>query len=87
MGGDRNAQRKLAAVNVGDLAVERHAGGGGQEIDRDQPRQARYIAKPTADGRQRTGEDRVIERSHEQRHQHAGDDEPGFAMVEGPCGA
>jgi len=32
-------------MNVGDLAIERHRGGGGEEIDRDQPGQAAHVAE------------------------------------------
>jgi len=84
---DRDAQRKPAAMNVGDLAVERHAGGRGEEIDRDQPSKARLIAKAAPDGGQRARQNRVVERSHEHQQQHAKDDEAGVPKAQRLCRA
>ncbi len=48
---ERDAQREPAAMDVGDLAVERDAGGRGEQVGGDQPRQAVDVAEVAPDGR------------------------------------
>ena len=79
----RDPQREPAPVDIGDLAVERHACGGGEKIGRDQPWQVVHVAEIAPDGRQRARQDGVVEGTHEQRQQHAPHDLPRFAMGEG----
>ena len=80
---DRDAQREPAAVDVGDLAVERDDGGRRQQVGGDQPRQAVDVAEVAADGRQRGRQDGLVERAHERRQQHAEHDQQRLTMGEG----
>ena len=75
MNRDRDAQRKGAPADIGDLAVERDHGGRCQEISGDQPGQVMGIVEVAPDDRQRARQDGLIERAHEDRQQHAEHDE------------
>jgi hypothetical protein len=80
---DRDAQRELAAVDVGDLAVERHHRGRRQQIGGDQPGQVVDVVELAPDRRQRARQDGLVERAHEGRQQDAEDDQQRLTMGEG----
>jgi len=63
-------------VNIGELAVEWRQRGRGDEKGRDQPRQIMHSAEVAADGRQRTRQDRLIDRPKKNRQHHADSNEP-----------
>ena len=70
------------AVNVGQLAVERRHRGGGEQIGGDHPGQVAQIGKVPADGRQRGGDDGLVERAEEHRQHDAEHDGADFRMCE-----
>jgi hypothetical protein len=74
--------RGAAAVDVGEFAVKRGERRRGDQERRDQPRQIMHFAETAADGRQCTGEDRLIDRTEEDRQHHANDDQPLFPVRE-----
>ena len=79
---ERDQQRRAPAVDIGEFAVKRRKRRRGDQIRRNYPRQLVDVAKDAADGRQRAGEDRLIDRAEEHRQHHAHDDHPLFAMRE-----
>ena len=76
------------AVSVAELPVEGRHGGGGEEIDGHHPGQVLEVAELAADGRQRRGDDGLVERC-EQHRQHDAEDDPadlGLAQRLDPAG-
>ena len=71
---DRDHHHDAAAVDVGELAVERRHRGAGEQVGRHHPRQFAEIAEMHADGRQRGGDDGLVERAEEHRQHDADDD-------------
>ena len=70
--GQRDLEQPLAPVAVAELAPERRGGGGGDDVGRDHPRDVGDAAEVGGDGRQRRGEDRLVEdrgqhRQHDRR--------------------
>ena len=66
---DADHQHRLAAVQVGQLAVERHRDRGGEQVDRDRPGQQRLAAEVRDDRGQRDRDDRLVQRAQEQAEQ------------------
>ena len=71
---DRRQHHGAAAVDVGQLAVERRDRGRGQQIGGDDPGQVLEIGEMPADGRQRGGDDGLVERGEERRQHQAEED-------------
>ena len=76
----RDQQRGAPAVDIGEFAVERRERGRGDQVRRDHPGQFVDVAEYAADGRQRAGQDRLIDRAEEHRQHHAHDDDALFAV-------
>ena len=72
-------------VDVAELPVERRDHGGGQQIGRDHPRQQFKIAEIAPDGRQRGGDDGLVERGQEHRQHETEHDGADLAMTEHPA--
>ena len=68
---DGDQHHDAPAVDVGQLAVERRHRGGGEQIGGDHPGQVAEIGKVPADGRQRGGDDGLVERAEEHRQHDA----------------
>ena len=69
---DREHQNRPAAVQVGDLAVERGRGGGGEQVRGDHPGVVVDPAQLADDGRQRGTDDGLVQRGQQHaRHQAA----------------
>src|SRR2546426_3944432 len=64
------------AIQIGQLAVDRHRRRAGHQIAGGDPRQQVDAAQVGDDRRQRGGHDGLIERGQEQSHQHPGQDDP-----------
>ena len=79
---DRDPKREPAAMDVGDLAVERDGGGRRQQVGGDQPRQAVDVAQVASDRRQRARQDGLVERAHERRQQDAEHDQQRLTVRE-----
>ena len=71
---DRREHHDAAAVDVGELAVERRHHGRGQQIGDDDPGQVLEVAEVAADGRQGGGDDGLIERGQEHAQHQAVED-------------
>ncbi len=80
---DEQAQRRddhgAAAIDVGQRAEHRRDCGGGQKVGRDHPRQAGDVLELPADGRQRGGDDGLVERGQKHRQHQADQDGANFA--------
>ena len=63
---DADHEHRLAAVEVGQLAVERDADRAGQQVDRDDPDVEVVAAQLGDDRRQRRADDRLVEGAQEQ---------------------
>ena len=76
-------------MGVAELAIERRRDGGGQEIRGDHPGKMLEIAELAPDGRQRGGDDGLVERGQQQRHHEADDDRAdlGAGVSGGPSAA
>jgi hypothetical protein len=66
-----------------DLAIQGDGRGRGEQIRRDQPRQTVHVLEVAADRGQRGRQNRLVERPHECRQQHAKDDQQRLSMGEG----
>ncbi len=67
---DRDHEEGATAVDVAELAVERHRDGRGEHVRGDDPGVAGQPADVADDPRQRSRDDRLVERrEHEHRHQ------------------
>src|SRR6185295_10734890 len=69
----------LAAVEVGELAEERHRGGGGQQVDGEDPTVAGNPAELAHRRRHRRGHGRRLQRGEEHAEQDAGGDQSAFS--------
>ena len=69
-------------MDIGELAIERRHRRAGEQIGRHDPRQVIDIAEMPADGRQRGGDDGLVERAEEHRQHDAEHDGPDFGMRE-----
>ncbi len=78
---DGEAEHRLAAVEVGDLAVQGRGRRRGQQVGRDHPGQVLQATEVADDRRQRGGHDRLVERGQ----QHAGH-QPGKDHQDLPVG-
>ena len=73
---DRELEQQLAAVDVAELAVERHGRRRRQQVGRDHPREVLQAAEVADDRRQRRRDDRLVERREQHaEHQPAEDDQ------------
>ena len=79
---DRGQHQNAPPVDIGELAVERCHRGAGEQIGRHHPGQVVDIAEMPADGRQRGGDDGLVERAEEHRQHDAEHDGPDFRMRE-----
>jgi len=73
-------KNRPAAVDVGELAVERRDGGCGEQIGGDDPGEALDVRVGAADGRERGRDDRLVERRKEHR-QHQPDQDATHRRV------
>src|SRR6185295_10382271 len=69
----------LAAVEVGELAEKRHRGGGGQQVDGEDPTVAGNPAELAHRRRHRRGHGRRLQRGEEHAEQDAGGDQSAFS--------
>jgi len=76
-GGDDHG---AAAVDVGECAEHRRHRGGGQQICRDHPGQVGNILELPADGRQRRGDDGLVECGQKHGQHQADQDGADFAL-------
>ena len=71
---DADQHRDPPAMDVAELAVERRHRGRGQEIDGDDPGQMLEVAELAPDGRQRRGDDGLVEGREEHGEKDADED-------------
>ena len=71
---DRRINGRPAAIDIGELAVERRHRGCGQEIAGHDPRQVFGVAERPRDGRHGRRDDRLVECRQKHRQKHAADD-------------
>ena len=79
---DRGQHQNAPPVNIGEFAVERRYRRAGEQIGRHHPGQVVDVAEMTADGRQRGGDNGLVERAEEHRQHNAEHDGPDFRMRE-----
>ena len=72
--GDPEHQQRLAAEQVGQLAVEGDGDRGREQVDRDDPRVQLVAVQIGDDLRQGGADDGLVERAEEQREQHRAED-------------
>ena len=72
--GDPEHQERLAAEQVGQLAVERDGDRGREQVDRDDPRVQLVAVQIGDDLGQGGADDGLVERAEEQREQHGAED-------------
>jgi len=80
--GDRDLQHDLAAIEIGQLAVDRRRRGRGQKIGGDDPGQMGDALKIGGDARQRGGDDGLVEGGEEHPEHQPGDDYDRLTMAE-----
>ncbi len=71
---DREEEEVLAAVRVAELAVQRHGHRRGEHVGGEHPRVLRDAAEVADDPRERSRDDRLVERCQQQRHHQPGVD-------------
>ena len=79
---DRGEHHHAPAMDIGELAVERRHRRAGEQIGGHHPGQVVDIAEMPADGRQRGGDDGLVERAEEHRQHDAEHDGADFRMRE-----
>ena len=79
---DGDEHQHAPAVDIRELAVERRHRRAGEQIGRHHPGQVADIAEMPADGRQRGGDDGLVERAEEHRQHDAEHDGADFRMRE-----
>ena len=67
-------EERLAAVHVGELAVDRHRDGAGKQVDRDHPGVEVCTTQISDDLRKGGANDCLVERAQEERHHDRKDD-------------
>ena len=82
---DADHQHRLAAVEVGQLAVERHRDRRCEQVDRDRPGQQRLAAEIRDDRGQRDRDDRLVQRAEEEPEQDREEDLHLRAVGEVEC--
>ena len=83
---DAEQHHRLAAEQVGELAVDRHGDRLGQQVDREQPRELGEAAEVGDDRRHGGGDDGRVDRDQADR-QHQGDEERTSFRSEADVGA
>ena len=73
---------RAAAVDVGELAVERRDGGRGEQIGGDDPGEVLDVRIGAPDGGERGRHDRLVERREEHRQHQAEQDAADGGMIE-----
>ena len=80
---DAREQRHPPPMDVGELAVERRHGGGGEQIGRHHPGQMRHVAELAPDRRHGGGDDGLVQRRQEHGEHDAEDDGADIRMGKG----
>ena len=81
---DAGKHHGAAAMNIGQLAIERGDRRGGQKIGGDDPGEILEIGELASDRRHRGGHDRLIEGSEEHRQHQTDDDRAHFRVARHP---
>ncbi len=80
---DGGLEEALATVEVPELAPQRSGGRGGEQVSGHHPGQVRKPVQVTGDGRQRGGDDGLVQRGQHHSQQEAADDHQHPALADG----
>ena len=83
---DRGREELLAAVDVGQLAVERRHDRRGDQVGRGGPRLLVETLEVVGDGADRRGHDGLVEGGEEHAHHQADEDRDDLSVGQGPVG-
>lgn len=79
---DRELEDAFAAEEVAELAVDRQADGGGEQVGGDRPGHLVQAVQLADDLRQRGGDDHLLERGEQQRQHQSDEDQPHPARAQ-----
>ena len=71
----RDLEHNLAAVEIAELPIDRRDNGLGEQVSGDHPGDVAQAAEVADDGRKRGGDDRLVQRCHQQHQHQPGEDD------------